>query len=56
MAPLYWTILIALGVLVVGIIFGVAGLFLLPILGVIATIALVVWLIQRRARDRPPIE
>lgn len=56
MTPLYWAILVAFGIVVVGIIFGIGGLLLFPIVGVIATVAVVVWLLQRRARDRPPIE
>jgi predicted PurR-regulated permease PerM len=56
MRPIYWAIVSAVLILVVGIIFGVAGIFLAPILGGIALIVLIVWLVQRAARDKPPIE
>lgn len=56
MRPIFWVIVSAVLILVVGIIFGVAGVFLAPILGGIALVVLVVWLVQRAARDTPPIE
>jgi predicted PurR-regulated permease PerM len=55
MRPLAWIILIALLILVGGIVLGIAGIFLAPILGALGLIILVVWLLQRRARDKPPI-
>jgi predicted PurR-regulated permease PerM len=55
MSPLYWSILIAFAVLIVGMVFGVAGVFLAPILGVIALVVLIVWLLGRKAQDKPPV-
>jgi hypothetical protein len=46
---------IALIVLIVGTVFGVASLLLLPVVGAVALIALLIWFAQRRARDEPPI-
>jgi uncharacterized membrane protein YbaN (DUF454 family) len=56
MSQLVSAILVAVGLLIVGLVLGVAGIFLFPILGAIALVALVIWLLRRRAQDRPPIE
>jgi predicted PurR-regulated permease PerM len=56
MRPIYWAVIVAVLILVVGIVFGVAGVFLAPILGAIGLLVLLVWLLQRAARDKPPIE
>jgi predicted PurR-regulated permease PerM len=56
MRPVYWAFVAAAVILVAGVVFGVAGVFLAPILGGIAVIVLVVWLLQRAARDKPPIK
>jgi hypothetical protein len=56
MSQLVSAILVAVGLLIVGLVLGVAGIFLFPIVGAIAMVALVVWLLGRRAQDRPPIE
>ncbi len=55
MRLILWAISVAVGILIVGIAFGIAGVFLAPIIGAIGLIALITWLIQRRARDKPPI-
>lgn len=56
MKPLTWTVLVAVAVLVAGIVLGVAGIFLVPILGAIGVVVLIVWMLERKAKDRPPIE
>lgn len=43
-------------VAVVGVIFGVAGIFLAPILGILAIIAIGIWLAERKAQHKPPLE
>lgn len=56
MKPLYWAILTAIAVAIVGLIFGVAGIFLAPILGIVGIIALAIWLAERKAQHKPPLE
>lgn len=56
MKPLYLTILIALAVAVGGVIMGVAGLLLAPILGVVVIVAVIIWLGERKAQHKPPLE
>lgn len=56
MRRVYWSVLIGLGVVVVGIIMGVGGLLLAPIIGVIALIAILFWLGERKAEHKPPVE
>jgi 4-hydroxybenzoate polyprenyltransferase len=55
MRTLHWVIVAAILTVVVGLVFGVAGIFLAPILGGIALIALIIWLLSRKARDKPPV-
>jgi hypothetical protein len=56
MRLIFWTIAIAVAVLLVGIFLGVAGIFLAPILGAIGLVAFLVWTLSRAARDKPPIK
>lgn len=56
MRPVYWAILLAIAIVVGGVIFGVAGIFIAPLLGVVGVIALIVWTIERKAHDKPPLE
>lgn len=56
MRRVYWSLLIGLGVVVGGIIMGVGGLLLLPIIGVFALIALLIWFLERKAHHKPPLE
>lgn len=56
MKPLYWAILVAIAIAVLGVIFGVAGIFLAPILGIVGIIALLIWLAERKAQHKPPLE
>jgi hypothetical protein len=46
---------VAVLVLLGGSIMGVAAMLLLPVVGIIAAIALLIWFLQRRASGRPPI-
>lgn len=48
-------VLIAVVVLLGGIFMGVASVFLFPIVGALAFIALLVWLLRRRAANKPPV-
>lgn len=43
-------------VLVGGLLMGVAGLLLLPLVAGIALVGLVIWMLGRKAEHRPPIE
>ncbi|MFP4623769.1 MAG: hypothetical protein ACLFRX_06270 [Gemmatimonadota bacterium] len=52
----YWSLLIGLLVVIVGLMLGVAGLFLLPIFGVFLILGIVFWLAERKARHKPPVE
>lgn len=56
MKPLYWAILVAILIVVLGLVFGIAGIFLAPILGIIAIVALAIWLAERKAHHKPPLE
>ncbi|HSH44594.1 MAG TPA: hypothetical protein VK966_01990 [Longimicrobiales bacterium] len=56
MKPLYWTILLVILVAVGGVVFGVAGLLLAPIVGGLALVAVVIWLLERKAQHKPPLE
>lgn len=56
MRPVYWAILLAVAVAIGGVIFGVAGIFLAPLLGVVGVIALIIWTVERKAQDKPPLE
>jgi hypothetical protein len=42
-------------VLLGGLVMGVAAMFLVPLLASIAVLALLIWFIQRRAANKPPI-
>jgi cyanate permease len=53
---LIWALIAAIGVVLVGLIFGIAGIFIAPILGVVGVVALLMWLGNRRARHEPPLE
>jgi hypothetical protein len=46
---------VALLILIGGSFMGVAALLLLPIAGVVLLVALLIWVIQRRASGKPPI-
>ena len=56
MKPIYWAILTAVAVVVLGVVFGVAGIFLAPILGIIGVVVLIIWLAERKAQHKPPLE
>jgi hypothetical protein len=46
---------VALLILIGGSLMGVAALLLLPVAGIILAIALLIWMLQRRASGKPPI-
>lgn len=56
MTRVYWSILIGIIVVIGGLFFGVAGLLLLPIIGFFVLIAVLLWLAERKAEHKPPIE
>lgn len=56
MRPVVGSTLLAIGILVGGVILGVAGIFLFPIVGAIAVIGLLIWMAERKAEHKPPIE
>ena len=47
---------IALVILIAGSILGVASLLLLPLVGIIALIAVLIWMAGRRAEGKPPMQ
>lgn len=47
--------LIAVVILLGGLFMGVASLFLFPIVGALAFVALLIWLLRRRAANKPPV-
>ena len=51
-----WIGLLVLGVLIVGTFLGVTALLLVPLLGILALVAFLIWTARRRAGHRPPIE
>ena len=51
-----WIGLLALVVLIGGTFLGVTALLLVPLLGILALVAFLVWTARRRAGHRPPIE
>jgi membrane protein implicated in regulation of membrane protease activity len=53
---LAWIGVLALVVLIGGMILGATALLLVPLLGILALLALLVWAARRRAQHRPPIE
>jgi hypothetical protein len=55
MRPLHWAVVAAVLILIFGMVFGIAGVFLAPILGGIALVVAIVWLLSRRARGKPPV-
>jgi Na+-driven multidrug efflux pump len=46
---------IVLLVLVGGTIMGIASIFLLPLVGIIAAVVILLWFLRRRAEHKPPI-
>jgi hypothetical protein len=56
MRRVYWATLVAILIIVFGVVFGIAGVVFFPILGGLALVVLAIWLLQRRARDKPPLE
>lgn len=56
MRRLYWSILIAIAVLIAGLFLGITALVLAPILGFLVLLAILVWLGERRARHEPPVD
>ena len=56
MRALHWAILLAVGILVFGLIFGVAGLLLAPIVGLVAIVAIIIWFSEKKAKHEPPAE
>lgn len=51
-----WAILAAIAVIVIGIASGIAGLLFAPIIAGIALVAMIIWLLQRWARNKPPVD
>ena len=48
-------LLVAVLVMLGGVLMGVAALFLVPIVGALAVIALLIWVLRRRAANKPPV-
>ena len=49
-------VLVVLAVLLGGTLFGVTGIFLVPLAGAVGILVLVIWLLRRRAEHKPPID
>jgi predicted ABC-type sugar transport system permease subunit len=47
--------LVVVLVLLGGTLMGVAALFLVPIVGALVIVALLIWLLRRRAAHKPPV-
>ena len=51
-----WIGLLAIVVLIGGTFLGVTALLLMPLIGILALVAFLIWTARRRADHRPPIE
>ena len=51
-----WIGLLAIVVLIGGTFLGVTALLLMPLIGILAVVAFLIWTARRRADHRPPIE
>lgn len=56
MRRVYWSLIVGIIAVVVGIFLGVTGLLLLPIVGVFVLIGILFWLAERKAEHKPPVE
>lgn len=56
MRPVYWSLLIGIAIVLVGIFLGATGLLLVPLLAVPVLIAIFFWLAERKAHHKPPVE
>ena len=56
MRALHWAILLAIAILIFGLVFGVAGLLLAPIVGLVAIVAIIFWFMEKKAKHEPPAE
>lgn len=48
-------LLVAVLVVLGGVFMGVAAVFLVPIVGALAVVALLIWVLRRRAANKPPV-
>ena len=51
-----WIVGIAFVVLIGGLLAGVTGLLFAPIVGLLLIIAIVVWMLARKAEGKPPVQ
>lgn len=56
MRGVYWSLLIALVLVALGLFLGATGLLWVPILSFPLLIAILFWMAERKARDEPPLE
>lgn len=56
MRALRWVVPLFVVLLLLGLVFGVAAIFLAPVLGVLLVIGLVMWMLERRSTGRPATE
>ena len=56
MRALRWVIPLFVVLLLFGLVFGLAAIFLAPALGLVLVIGLVMWMLERRATGRPATE
>ena len=56
MRRVYGSVLLAVGILVGGIILGIGGLLLAPVVGVVVLVAILLWLAERKAEHKPPVD
>lgn len=56
MRRVYWSILIGLAILVGGIVFGIGGLLLAPVVGVVVIVGILLWLAERKAEHKRPVD
>lgn len=56
MRRVYWSLLVGVAVVIIGLFLGVAGLLWLPILAIPVLLAIAFWMAERKAENKPPLE
>lgn len=56
MRPVYWSLLVGIALVLVGLFLGATGLLLVPLLGIPVAIAIFFWFAERKAHHKPPLE
>jgi purine-cytosine permease-like protein len=56
MPRVYWSLLVGVILVVIGVFLGATGLLWVPILAVPVMIAILFWFAERKAQHKPPLE